>query len=425
MDKALLVFSRKGQMRECIAARHVRSREHARKLWPMVDPDDRRHLVTWVSPSFEDGRLRKRSHFRRLVDGRAGVDLREHFEEEESERQRRVAESPEHARAKALLVDELQRRIAAGRGLPWAFKDESVSDFPLVGDLLLGAAQVQPEYPLSTPFGSSYRLDIAIVAPPISRQPLLVGGIEVERWHHFDGRKALIGRSMGFPLITVDITAMTLEELTQEWAARVLSDTTRNDAQGRRLSYVYLHDVLYPQFIRLPDDVEDDPKHQYLVFAADATLDRLRAWLRQLAEALGYEQTSAVLQLLNAKSPSALKALQNAGGIVGDGWEGFNNQRMLRISIPRPKGTHDERGHKFHATLGRLLLSSDCLVGYQYASAIYNNDPEEDVWLKYRYRREHGMCEVFRILPKRLAEPVGRLIDFLDSIAPTSTEAME
>lgn len=227
---------------------------------------------------------------------------------------------------------------------------------------------------------------------------------------------------MGFPLIAVDITEMTLDELTEEWAARVLSDTTRTDAHGRRLSYVYLHDVLYPQFIRLPHDVEDDPKHQYLVFAADATLNQLRPWLRQLGDALGYEQTSAVLQLLNAKSPSALKALQNAGSIVGAGWEGFNNQRMLRISIPRPEGPHDERGHKLHATLGRLLLSRDCLVGYQYASAICNNDPEEDVWLKYRYRQEHGMCEVFRILPKRLAEPVGRLIQFLDSIAPTAAE---
>ena len=363
MDKALLVFSRKGQLREHIAARHVRSREHARKLWPMVDPDDRRHLVTWVSPSFEEGRLRKRSHFRRLVAGTGGIDLRRHFDEEEAQRQRQAGESAEHARAKALLVAELQRRIEAGHGLPWSFKDENVSDFPLVGNLLLGATQVVPEHPLTTPFGSSYRLDIAVVGPAIARQPLLIGGIEIERWHHFDGRKALIGRSMGFPLITVDITAMDLAELTEGWAARVLSDTTRSDAQGRRLSYVYLHDVLYPQFLKLPSDAEDDPKHQYLVFADDATLNRLRSWLRQLADALGYEQTAAVLQLLNAKSPSALKALQNAGSIVGDGWEGFNNQRMLRISVPRPTGPSDERGHKLHGTLGKLLLSCDCLVG--------------------------------------------------------------
>jgi hypothetical protein len=66
MDEAVVVFSRKGLFQTRITAREVRSREHARKLWPLVAPDAIQQMVTWVSPSFEDGKLRRRSHFRQL-----------------------------------------------------------------------------------------------------------------------------------------------------------------------------------------------------------------------------------------------------------------------------------------------------------------------------------------------------------------------
>jgi hypothetical protein len=51
MDEAIVVFSRKGIFQTTITARDVRSREHARKLWPLVSPDASRQMVTWVSPS--------------------------------------------------------------------------------------------------------------------------------------------------------------------------------------------------------------------------------------------------------------------------------------------------------------------------------------------------------------------------------------
>jgi hypothetical protein len=50
MDEAIVVFSRKGIFQTTIAARDVRSREHARKLWPLVSPGASRQMVTWVSP---------------------------------------------------------------------------------------------------------------------------------------------------------------------------------------------------------------------------------------------------------------------------------------------------------------------------------------------------------------------------------------
>lgn len=60
MDEAIVVFSRKGIFKASIAARDVRSREHARKLWPLVSADGSRQMVTWVSPSFNNGKLRRR-----------------------------------------------------------------------------------------------------------------------------------------------------------------------------------------------------------------------------------------------------------------------------------------------------------------------------------------------------------------------------
>jgi hypothetical protein len=63
---------------------------------------------------------------------------------------------------------------------------------------------------------------------------MVLGGVEIELGHAFDGRKALIGKSLGFPLISIDITEMTLDELTPEWAQQVLTATTRSHEQGRR-----------------------------------------------------------------------------------------------------------------------------------------------------------------------------------------------
>lgn len=64
MDKAIIVFSRKGLFQKTLSAFDIRSREHARKLWPLVSFDESMQMVTWVSPSFQNGRLRRRAHFR-------------------------------------------------------------------------------------------------------------------------------------------------------------------------------------------------------------------------------------------------------------------------------------------------------------------------------------------------------------------------
>ncbi len=410
MDEAVVVFSRKGLFQTRIVARDVRSREHARKLWPLVSPDASWQMVTWVSPIFEDGKLRRRSHFRQLPVDRT-YDLRAHFDDEEANRQRAVQESQEHRRAKELIAAELGRRLDARLAMPWWFKDADASDYPLEGNLLLGADRVATEHPLDTPFGSRFRLDVAVLGPPVQAEPMVLGGVEIELGHAFDGRKVLIGKSLGFPLISIDITEMSIDELTPEWAQQALTATTRNHEQGRRQTYIYLHDLLYPLYAQLPAFLDDEQRHQFLVFADDATLQKLVRWMNLLAERLEYPKGVVAVALVNGKSAQSRKMLERAGQVVGPDWKDFNGQRCLRLTLPRPRNTADLQAHRFHMTMARLLLShADALVGYKYCNGVDNNDPEEDVWIAHRWIAEQSTHTQHRVLPKRLAEPINRLI---------------
>jgi len=141
MDDATVVFSRRGIFQTMIAARDVRSRGQARKLWPQVSPGASRQMVTWVSPSFEDGKLRRRSHFR-VLPAQHTFNPKAHFDDEEASRWRAKQESPEHRRANELVAAELSRRLNAGLAVPWVSKDADASDNPLEGNLLLGADRV-------------------------------------------------------------------------------------------------------------------------------------------------------------------------------------------------------------------------------------------------------------------------------------------
>ena len=83
MDEAIELFSRKGIFQPTITARDVRSRVHARKLWHVVSPDASRQMVTWVSPSFENEKLRRRSHFR-VLPSQQSFNPKLHFDDEEA-----------------------------------------------------------------------------------------------------------------------------------------------------------------------------------------------------------------------------------------------------------------------------------------------------------------------------------------------------
>lgn len=415
MEVAIQVFSREGEFKTRIAARSIRSREHARKLWPLVSPGTSPQLVTWVSPSFDKGKLRRRSHFR-VLPTRHKRAPEAHFDDEEASRWRAVQESPEHRQAKELLAAELLRRLKAGVAMPWAFKDVDASDYPLKGDFLLGADHITTEHRLDTPFGTTFRLDIAVIGPPDQARPPVIGGVEIELGHVFEGRKALIGRSIGFPLISIDISKMSIDELSPEWARQVLTETTRSNEQRRRRTYIYLHELLYPLYAQVPVFLDNEQRHQFLVFADDKTLGKLAPALSRLAEKLDYRKGDVAVAMVNGKNEQSRKMLENAGRVVGHDWSEFNSQRFLRITLPRPKGPADLKAHRYHMTMARiLLLRTDSLVGYKYRNGVDNNDQENNVWIASRWDAEDKKYNNYRVLPKRLAYPVNRVISVISS----------
>lgn len=415
MDEALMVFSRNGEFKNNIRARDISSREHARKLWPLVTQTLPHKLVTWVVPSFSgDGNLIRRSHFRTLPSSRYSPS--KHFENEESERQRFIQESAEHRNAKQLIAAELSRRMKLGLAMPWFFKDVAASDFHLSGNLLLGANEIASEYEIKTSFGCAYRLDIAILAPPINREPIVLGGIEIEFGHAFEGRKALIGRSQNFPLISIDISDLSLDKITPQWAEKALTATTRSFESGERKTYVYLHDLLYPLYAQLPDFIDKEHKHQFLIFATDKELGELRKWLLILSERLVLPKDALNISKANTKSEQSKVMLKNAGDIVGPDWERTNNHRCLLVTINRPSPM-DIKLHLFHIAMARLLLSHiNALVGYKYERGILNEDLASDIWIKLKWDAERKAFDQYRVLPKRLAIPTNRLLEILQEL---------
>ncbi|MBX9772658.1 MAG: hypothetical protein K2X29_14870 [Candidatus Obscuribacterales bacterium] len=417
-DEALLAFSRQGALKTKIRASEITSREHARKLWPFLRPSDEPdnhcpyELVSWISKTFyKDGHSRK-AHFR--TEHKSGDALQRVFAKAQEDWVASAAESKEHRRAKELIVDELSRRVEAGLQLRWAFNDPTASDFHLEGNLLLGVATVQPEYKLSTPFGLDYRLDIAVLAAPIEDQPpVVLGGIEIEFGHPFEGYKALISKTLGFPLISVDISEMHVDEISEQWAKRVLVDTTNDDAHGRRKTFVYLHDLLYPQYLQLPDDIDKVRRHQYLVFAPDHELFYLCDSLEKLRKKFDIEKKHLNVGRVNgAGSPEALQMVQNAGSSIGPDWSEVNDHQFVRISINKPVGPSDTNMHLFHTAMAKLLLSeSDALVGYKYRMKDGDKFPPGDLWLEWQ--RPGSPNPQRKIAPQRLAAPVSRLMQLL------------
>lgn len=423
MEEALLLSSRAGFCKKTIHAYEIKSREQARKLWPLVAPD-KGALLTWVS-YWKDpisGR-QKRSHFRRLPKEYQRKGIKARFEKEESDRQKSINESKEHKAAKRLIRCELERRLQLNEPMPWFFSDPSASDFPFQGDLLFGATKIEDELTITTGFGSTFRLDVGIMAPPIVNEDIILGGIEIEFENSFDGRKALIGRSLGFPLISIDITGMTLDDLTEVWAKEIISLTTLDHELGLRKTYIYLPTSLYPLYLTPPSRLQIGERHQYIAFAGKEKLDKLHGWFKKLIVSLGYSNQDVALMILNAKNSTAKVQLENAGDIAGAGWQDFNDHQCLRITLPRPAYDSNKlRNHKFHMTMARLFSTQEVLLGYKYDTGGIEHDPLVDVWMFPEWDRARRENDYHKLLPKRLAEPIGPVLRFVENMKKQRAE---
>lgn len=409
------LVSHKGVLQEVIEAKSIRSREHARLFWPLVSAEDPPRLVVWRKKSFtSDNKLKAREHFAYLPTKYAAISCKETVEKQELDRIRQCHESKEHLRAKQVLRDEIENRIRNGKGLFWYFKDEAVSEFPIGGNLLTGAEAICLEHRMLAPagLGAHFVLDIAILGAKsgLKKEPI-IAAIEIEKTHAFEDRKAMLYKAAGFPIISVDIEDMLLEEITPSWAARILSNTTRSSESGRRFTFCYLNPLLYPLYINIdPLLTSAHPNHFFIVFADDNVLEKLKAWVNEIARMLGIHSRVSVAPFHDTNAQTR-KQLENYGLVAGDGWQKINAKRCLSIKLPRPDG--NPAIHLAHCIIASLLAKQNSLVGYKWRTYL---DTDFDCKVEQNQWHEVIKFRTYVVAPVRLSRPLNLMIEALDAL---------
>ena len=84
---------------------------------------------------------------------------------------------------------------------------------------------------MKTPFGEDYRFDIALLGPVIENERVVLAAIELELEHEFESTKCLIGKCLGFPLLSLDLKAIESEPLYGEQLLKRLVETTQTFAR--------------------------------------------------------------------------------------------------------------------------------------------------------------------------------------------------
>ena len=419
MDKALQVFSRQGNFKTLILAKDIKGKEHARKLSPFVDPESTNELVSWVSPCFENARLKRRSHFRKR--NRIST-IKPDINSEEEARRTTIYESPEHKQAKTVLINELNFRLEHGIPLEWGFYDSNASDLPIIGNLLCGASTIDEEYIFKSPLNNMFRLDIAILGDGIrnKNKKFIYAGIEIEKDNTFDYRKEILCKSAAFPLISIDISNLSLIEINADWAKKVISETLKT-SESKRSNYFYLHDLLYPLFIKHPEKLlKYEPDHQFIVFDNTDNLDKIRDYCNQLAKNIDnykiHVQRIHIYKKDMSINENEFKKYQNLVDIVGQDSKKINPDSVLLITTERPK-VNNQFDFIIHMALFRILLSSpSAMIGYRFAKYEYNNEPNEDLWHYKNYDREKDQTIIIKIAPKRLSVPLQDIIHIINTL---------
>jgi len=416
MHSAYRLFSWYGLGAEELRAAEITSRESARKLGPFVD-EARQRLVLWRRASFDPdtGQRVRRCHFAHFPRGHSGGSDRAtsvDFDPESYDQARK--KNSKHARARDVIVDVLREMMASGSPASWAFVDDRVSEFSLTGNLLDGVVKVVPEFSFPTPFGRRYQFDVALLGEAVGQNPIVLGAVEIEFSHEFDVLKCLLCKSLGFPLLSVDVTEVDEADISKEWCMSALLGTSATDAGGRRHNYVYLHEMLYPLYMNVPLDLCPERRHQYVVFVRDDQFDKTVKWLKKLKTRIGIapQDPAVLVQTVNASSEQAKKVLENEGGIAGRNWREYNDHRCIRVVLDRPI---EKRGkvYLFHLLMARLLNGHcDALVGYKYAPTVSNHDPAEPLWRPYSSARK----DFVPLLQKQVGQPVTTIFRELSKI---------
>lgn len=414
MKTAFRLVSWLGRQKEQMEAIKIKSHANARKLAPFLD--EKGNPLTWVNwskPKINTSKKVK-PHFRHYPIGKKSHSKGYVTLEEEIEEKEKIFESPVHKAAKKSLCMHLQKMVANNLPLKWAYKDENISDFVLTGDLLHGVEDIQEEYQYKIPFlTKQYRFDIVLLGRKLGKEPIILGAIEIEKENKFGLLKCLICKSLGFPLVSINIDDLTTEDITEEWCENVLKETTHNSDDGLRRNYIYIHNSLYPIFTSIRSDLRRDNKHQYIIFSKEDSFANLIKCLEGYKDLLGIikEQIHIDRPTLNSSNAQSIKMFDNEGSIAGREWSEYNKSKYIRLTLDVPN-QNDTNLYFYHLIIARLFNAHfETLVGYKYSKGVINDDIDNPVWSIMSTEGKE-----IKIIQKQMSEPIKPVIDYLQEI---------
>jgi hypothetical protein len=392
-------------------AKEFFSREDARKYSPFIGDDNK--LVYWVKPSYEpdSGKRIKGSFFRHYP--QKEFDYRKTNKEISI---KKISDN-KHKKTQELLMNILNKNI--GNSLEWHYKDTRLSDFDIYGDLLQYVEIIEKEYrleikPLNFDNEKPYIIDIILLGPIIEKSRVILGAIEIENTHEAEFLKVLICKSLGFPLMTIDITEYTENEINEKLCMELLLETTNKNVKSRRRNYIYLHNLLLPIYIKKDNYFDFDSGHQYIIFMRnDDDIDLFKKYIKRLKEKLGLTENNVLFsqQKINNDVTSSKTMQENDIKLLTDNLFEYTTNRYIRLIMDRPE--NNKSIFLFHLVLCRLLaINFDCIVAYKNRKrGAYNDNEEKPIWVMKKFNRNTMNFETKRYCPKQLSEPIFKIIE--------------
>ena len=418
-ETAIRIFSpTEGFLNEKVYAIDIKGREDARKIGPFCN--NNKELMSWVRWYEKANGKKVKPHFKISGGKRRSITHFSQIIKHEVENLNEAKKTDIHKKTQKMLLKAINKLIAQNKPIPWAFNDKRLTDFPLTGNLLSDVKFAQKEYVITPPFTKKYSLDIGLIGNIIYRKPVILGAIEIENTHDVDLLKTLIVKSLGFPLLTIDIKGVDYNEITEEWCLKRLTETTFNSDDNRRRNYVYLHNMLYPVYLSNFNKFEIGPNHQYIIFIADKDQAKLIRTIEQLKISLKLSNESVKIQSTkkNINDKGSLSLFENEGALAGPNWRDYNENLLIRLIIKRPIHKNGQI-YIFHLILTQLLtLHFNCLVGYKFNSGTRNSEKEETIWMATRKhlnpkKNPKYIFERKRFCPKRVSEPINEIISII------------
>jgi hypothetical protein len=405
MDNALACNA--GRIIE-VKAGGIKDAQEAGDLRPFFDSTQCE--VGYVSRSHRNKQINVVAHFRHFPHKKS---FYEKLQEDITQRQQSSGESQVHLNAKHSIASGLNDYIRRGTPLPWQLFDRAVSSFRLAGNLLGEVSSIKTEYPVVTPYGLTFRADIALLQDSPFKMidkgdgpagPVLRAIVEIEHKHKSELLKCLAVQSMGVPLLAIDISCMS-GTVSAEWASSVLAELITPEVANRKC-YLHLPMTLYPTFLDIPPAVRNhDCKHEFVIFVRDDLFTDMLSGLDSLKRSLSLHDDKVQIIPYNKKrneDEAVFRTLRLIGPLCGPDWTTYSSHRFVRVRCDVP---YNHRGniYRFNLCLATLLARYPAIAGYKH---YLNADVRSSgtIWL-----RRDSTGDVINIAPRQLSDQAKKL----------------